>query len=150
VLIRRNYKAPWSHGFVTEEGDLPELATNDEWRGIMKRARMEHGLTQAELARKVGTSQVMISNLESGAATSSKYVLRICRELEIPVPEHFADDVDRAWAQLGRVLRAKGLDKQKAATEVVRALAGITDDDLRTDGQQHPPQNDADQPKKPK
>lgn len=141
---------------MASEGDLPELATNEEWRGIMRRARLEprddypKGMTQGELAKKVGTSQVMISNLESGAASSSKYVLPICNVLGIPLPEHFTDEVERAWAQLGRVIRAKGLEQQKAATKVVMALAGITDDDLRAAGLLPPIDDEPEKPKKSK
>jgi transcriptional regulator with XRE-family HTH domain len=83
----------------------PELATNDEWRGIMARARKSHGLSQQETAERLGTSQAAISKIESGEIRSTTLVLPICALLSIPLPEHVADEEDRNWMNLSRVLR---------------------------------------------
>lgn len=127
---------------VVTDRDLPELATNETWRGIMRRARLTPrepdyptGMTQKQLADLVDTSQVMISMIESGEVGSSKFILPICKALDIVVPEHFTDEVDRAWVELGRVIRAKrGLDKQKQLSRTVIELLGLTDEELREAG----------------
>lgn len=107
---------------MTDPDKEPELATNEEWRAIMTRARKARGLTQEALGSKVGTSQVLISRLESGNLGASSFVLAICRELEIPEPQHFADDDQREWSQLGHVLR-RHPDRYQAAMGILRALA---------------------------
>lgn len=110
-----------SYDFVPEE-DMPELATNDEWRAIMIRARKDHGMTQEQLAEAVGASQVMISKIESGAASSSTYILRICRVLKIPEPMHFANEEQREWSQLGHLLRRTSPDQYQAALRLLRSM----------------------------
>lgn len=97
----------------------------------MKRARKAHeNMTQGELAAAVRRvlksdepSQAMISKIESGASTSSKFVKPICQVLSIALPEHFADESDRAWVQLGRVLRARNLDQYRHWLAVIEQAA---------------------------
>lgn len=123
LLRTRSYKAAWSHDFVaiTEIPEWPELQTNEEWRGIMARARHDHDeMSQAELARLVGVemaedapSQVTISKIEGGQITSSRYIKAICAVLGIPLPQHFVDENDRAWSQLGHFLRARDPEAYK-------------------------------------
>lgn len=113
---------------VDDDQQEPELATNDEWRGIMVRARKEHDLTQDELGNKFGVSQAMISKLETGEAGSSKLVLPICRLLGIPLPEHFVDEEDREWVRLGRVLRHRNREQAKLAVKLVESMVKQYDD----------------------
>lgn len=89
----------------------------------MKRARATNGLTQAELGRTVGTSQNMISNIESGNVASSQFVMPICDALHISPPMFFESEEDRAWIQLGRVLRARDMDMFRRALSLVEKLA---------------------------
>jgi transcriptional regulator with XRE-family HTH domain len=126
-------------------GDEPELATNEEWRGIMKRARKEHQLSQEELAAKVGCSQVMIAKIESDAtASSSKYILAICDELDIPPPQHFENEDMKAWAQLGRVLRAKNRKQYEIALKLVESMA--QEAEQREAGERRNPDPEPEQP----
>ncbi len=106
---------------ATQE-DLPELATNGDWRSLMARARKTHGLTQAELASKVGTSQNMISNIENGGVKSSQFVLPIADALHIPPPTWYENDDDRAWAETGRVLRARDMELFRRALSMVEGF----------------------------
>lgn len=108
--------------FVTQDEEMPELATNEEWRGIMTRARKAHGMTQDELGAKVGLSQVMISKLETGESGSSTHILRICRVLDIPEPANFATDEQRDWWQLGHVLRSRNTEQYAAAKQLIRTM----------------------------
>lgn len=104
--------------------DEPELATNEEWRGIMVRARKEHGLSQAELGAKVGCSQVMISKIESDdVASNSSRILAICEVLKIPPPQHFENEEIKSWVQLGRLLRAKNRSQYKFVLQLVESMA---------------------------
>lgn len=101
----------------------PELATNDEWRGIMRRARATRGWSQAELAQRVGTSQNMISNIESGSVRASQFVMPICEQLGINPPMFYLDEDDRSWIQLGRVLRARDMEVFRRALALVEVMA---------------------------
>lgn len=119
----RSYNAACSHVFVADL-DPPELATNEDWCGIMQRARKAHKIdgkemTQAQLAERVGRrirerwpqssvetpSQVSISKIENGQHGSSRFILPICDVLAIPTPDHTADEEERDWIRIGRVMR---------------------------------------------
>lgn len=101
----------------------PELAISEDWRGIMRRARADHDLTQTQLGQQVGTSQNMISLIESGAVGASTFVLPICRALGIPPPMFFENEEDRLWIQTGRVLRARDMEVFRRALAMVEAMA---------------------------
>ena len=153
----RSYKQACSHAFVPDE-DPPELATNDEWRGIMRRARKAHlregaAMTQAQLASEVGRrirerwpsstleapSQVAMSKIESGANKSSKFILPICDVLGIPQPSHLTDEDDLDWVRLGRKLRHGSLDEYKALMAMLERAA----DRLDSEEQQADEQEDS-------
>lgn len=136
ALITVSYKRACFHAFVSEtDEDMPDLATNDEWRGIMVAARKQarppdypEGMTQKQLGDIVGCSQVQISKIESGADGSSKFVRRISKALGIPEPRHFVDEDDKAWWQAGHVLRHKNPQRWKillqlAEEDAKRAMA---------------------------
>ncbi len=116
-----------------DDDEMPELSTNEEWRGIMVRARKAQNYTQETLGAAVGLSQVMISKLESGESTSSSYVLKICRLLSIPVPAHFESEQQRAWAQLGRVLRAKRPGLYESTVALVEEMIAQNSEEERPD-----------------
>lgn len=135
--MQEGYKPLWSYNFVpSSEDDLPELATNDEWRGIMMRARKAHGMTQTELANQLGVSQAIISKIESGETGASKLVQPICEVLSIPTPIHMTDPDERAWLQLGRVLRAKNPDQARAALRLVETMVKSLESELPPDDAQ--------------
>lgn len=102
--------------------ERPELATNEEWRSTMRRARADRTWTQVELGRRVGTSQNMISLIESGEVTSSQFILPICRALSIPPPMFFEDEDDRTWIQLGRLLRRRDMNVFRRALSLVESM----------------------------
>lgn len=118
---------PCSHNFVTDDiENEPELATNDDWRSMMTRARKDHGLSQEDLAAEFGVSQAIISKLESGTTASSKLIRPICRRLSIPLPEHYVDEDERDWILLGRALRHRDIEAAKKWYDLIRS----TVDDL--------------------
>jgi transcriptional regulator with XRE-family HTH domain len=111
------------HDFVDDLGEeMPELATNGEWRTIMARARRDQGLSQAQLGDTVGLSQVMISKIESGESSSSTFILRICRRLQIPTPSHYADEESRHWSELGHVLRHGDPEQYEAMMRMIETV----------------------------
>jgi DNA-binding XRE family transcriptional regulator len=77
----------------------PEPASARATAALLKAARMQAGLTQAELARKIKLSQTMVSIAERGLA---------------PILRHHVDHVLKAcglprdWRPQGRVPRALG------------------------------------------
>ena len=119
--IDRTDVRPWSPAVVSAD-PAPELTTNSEWRAIMIRARKEHELTQKELGAKVGTSQNIVSLIESGEVSSSQYVLPICKVLGIPPPRFFENEDDAAWSQLGHLLRTKNMKQFRRAMALIEAM----------------------------
>lgn len=83
-----------------------EIPTTAVWRGIMKRARKAHGLSQTQLAGRLGVKQPTVSGIESGTIAQSKYVPAICVALSIPGPliEIESED-DYTWLVATRTLR---------------------------------------------
>lgn len=121
--IREGYGATcFSERVEPDTQEEPELATNEEWRGIMVRARKEHGFSQESLGQKLGVSQALISKMESGEVGSSKLVMPICRLLGIPAPEHFVDEEEKNWVRLGRVLRHRNPEQAKVALQLVESM----------------------------
>jgi transcriptional regulator with XRE-family HTH domain len=114
----------------------PELATNEEWRAIAVRRRKELGWTQEELGRRVGTSQNMISLIESGKVEASAYVAPICKELSIPFPTFYENEDQRVWSQMGHVLRNKNLKQFRRALELVRSM--VEDEEAAANEQREP------------
>jgi transcriptional regulator with XRE-family HTH domain len=94
-----------------------EIATNEEWRGVMKRARTAHKMSQAALAAAVGVSQAMINKIEKGESGGSGAVLSICRVLAIPAPMNFADEDTKHWHELGHAARRLMTPEQYGALE---------------------------------
>lgn len=92
-----------------------EIATNEEWRGVMKRARTSHKMSQEALAKLVGVSQAMINKIEKGGSGGSGAVLAICRVLSIPEPMTFASDDAKHWHELGHAARRLMTAEQYAA-----------------------------------
>jgi transcriptional regulator with XRE-family HTH domain len=108
---------------VSPHEDAPELATTEYWRGIMRRARADHGLTQEQLAAKVGISQNVISGIESGKVGQSRAITAICEALDIPPPQMlFTDEVEQRWVEVGRAARALLPDVYEASLETLDAI----------------------------
>lgn len=91
--------------YVLIIGVSNEVASNAEWRSSMLTARKAAGLTQADVARAVHCSQVVISNIENGKIVCSEHILPISRLLGIPAPMYFADELERRWVTAGAELR---------------------------------------------
>jgi transcriptional regulator with XRE-family HTH domain len=58
---------------------------NSDIATFVKRARAAKGLSQPQLARRVGTSQQTIDKIESGRVKHSSFMAAIARELGIPL-----------------------------------------------------------------
>jgi transcriptional regulator with XRE-family HTH domain len=89
----------------------PELSTTAAWRAELRRARAAAGLSQAQVADRVATSQNVISLLESGRVTSSSFVLPICHVLGIAPPTVLEDEQLERWVAAGRELRSRDPDR---------------------------------------
>lgn len=119
----RNDSAGASGPQSAAEG-APEIATNEHWRSLMRRARQDAGLTQAELATKVGVSQNVISQIEGGQQSSSSAVMSICKALRIPPPVAlFRDELDQRWYEAGRLIRSRDPKFFAAQLEAMEAFA---------------------------
>lgn len=117
---------------------MSEIATNEEWRGVMKRARKAHGMSQEALGKAVGVSQAMINKIEKGEAGGSGAVLAICRVLSIPEPMTFATEDAKHWHELGHAARRLMTPEQYEAylrmlETTVKALESAPADDNPTD-----------------
>lgn len=122
--ITESYNALCFHNFVNSEPEKePELPTNVHWRELMAATRKKAGLSQEELGRRVDATQVSISKIESGETASSTYIRPICRELSIPLPEHFVDEEQRRfWSELSIVQR-NNPDQYRAVLDLVHSIA---------------------------
>jgi len=120
----------WSHGVVATDppAEYPELATTPEWRQAMVVAREKRALTQTQLGSSVGTSQNIISLIESGGIGSSTFILPICRKLKIAPPQFYESDEQRLWAELGYLLQTKSKKQFRRAIALVEAIVEDTDD----------------------
>jgi transcriptional regulator with XRE-family HTH domain len=58
---------------------------NQSIAAIMKRARAIKGISQPELARRVGTSQQTIDKIENGKVQRSSFMAAIALELDVPL-----------------------------------------------------------------
>lgn len=88
----------------------------------MVRARKDQGFTQKTLGARVGTSQNIVSLIESGEVTSSSYIMPICKLLKIPPPMHFENEEDATWSQLGHLLRTKNMKQFRRAMALVESM----------------------------
>lgn len=113
----------WSHGVVpADPADEPEVPTTPAWRADMIQARKAKGLTQAQLGRKVGTSQNIISLIESGKLGSSTFILRVARVLSIAPPQFHGDVHQELWAKLGQQLQSRSPRQFKRALALVESM----------------------------
>lgn len=131
MVITGSYKPLCFHGIVADDEEpdperddrTAEIATNKTWRGIMVRARKTHGMSQADLGKLVKMSQAMISKIETGDSGGSSEILAICDILKITPPQHFADEWQKKWAELGQLLRHKNPTQAAAALVLVETMA---------------------------
>ena len=101
--------------------ELTDKAVLEELGERLARARLQSGLTQAEIAEKTGVSKRTVERLESGeVATQLSGLLRVCRALDlldrfdILLPE----TVPGPMAQL----KTKGRERQRAKRKKVAAM----------------------------
>src|SRR5690348_3175135 len=84
----------------------PELRFDPDWGSLVRRKRIDLGMSQQDLANAIGCDQPLISFIERGTIGSSRAVIPISDTLDIPVPSQFVgDELDRRWVEAGRVLR---------------------------------------------
>ena len=99
---------------LTDEVVLRELGER------LARARLEHDLTQAELAEKAGVSKRTVERLESGeVATQFSGFLRVCRALDLL--ERFDTLLPEAVPGPMARLKQKGRERQRAKRKKVAA-----------------------------
>lgn len=91
----------------------------------MRAARKARGMTQDQLATRVGVSQNVISKIEKGQVISSTAIPTICKVLKIDLPRYYEDPFEHRWADVGRRLREldRGYFEQQLATLEVMAKA---------------------------
>jgi transcriptional regulator with XRE-family HTH domain len=141
---------------VAAEGadPFPELVTNDEWRMLAVSARKERKWTQEELAKRITAhtrmtapqltaTQAAVSQLESGAISSSRLVRPISELLAIPEPMNFRDELDKEWWLAGHQLRDGDMEVFKLQLQLAKQMAkSILGRDIK-------PENDQPEDKKP-
>lgn len=105
--------------------EYPEISFTADWGSLVRRKRVEMKLSQDELSDRVGCEQALLSMIENGRVLSSKAVVPLVRELDIPPPRQFlGDELDERWHDAGRVLRRVNLSVFKALlTSAEQAIA---------------------------
>ena len=76
-------------------------------RKILKKKRIDIGITQEEMAKELGISSAMMSNLELGKSTSERLLISIVQKYNISVDEF----VEIAWEYFLNTRRIIGLPK---------------------------------------
>jgi len=79
-------------------------------------------LTQAQVGARVGTSQNMISLIESGEVESSSYILPICKLLGVAPPQFHETEEQKLWSQLGYLLNIKSKRQFRRALALVESM----------------------------
>ena len=111
-----------------------------EIQRVLKRARRARGETQAQVARRLGVSQQLVSHLERGEG-SIEQLAKLCRGLGVPLSLHAGDetitlahpidpeerreiDENIAWfSRLGPAERLRTIRRHVKALERLRAAA---------------------------
>ena len=83
------------------------MGKNTILRKILKKKRIEIGITQEEMAQELGISNTMMSNLELGKSTSERLLIEIVRKYNISAEEF----VEIAWEYFLNTRRIIGLPK---------------------------------------
>lgn len=102
--------------------ELNDNAVLEELGHRLARARIQHDLTQAELAEKTGVSKRTVERLESGEVASQlSALLRVCRALDLI--DRF--DALLPEAALGPMaqLKTKGRERQRAKRKRAAAVS---------------------------
>jgi transcriptional regulator with XRE-family HTH domain len=102
--------------------ELNDKAVLEELGERLARARIQHDLTQAELAEKTGVSKRTVERLESGEVASQlSALLRVCRALDLI--DRF--DALLPEAALGPMaqLKTKGRERQRAKRKKAAAVS---------------------------
>jgi len=92
-------------------------------------ARKAKHLTQKQLGSRVGTSQNIVSLIESGEIESSSYILPICKQLGIAPPQFHESEEQKLWAQLGHRLRLKNRKQYRRVLALVESLVQDNDEE---------------------
>lgn len=93
-------------------------------------ARKAKGLTQKQVGARVGTSQNIVSLIESGEVGSSSYILPICKLLGVAPPQHHESEDQRLWSELGHLLRTKNKKQFRHALALVESMVeSMVEDD---------------------
>ena len=90
---------------------------------IVREARLAAGLTQAELARRMGTTQSAVARLEAKGANPRVHTLQSAvratgRHLEVVVPGHQTRSIDDTL--IARRLRMTPAERLRALSEMQR------------------------------
>lgn len=92
-------------------------------------ARKAKNLTQKQVGARVGTSQNIISLIESGEIESSSYILPISKLLGIAPPQFHETEDQKSWAQLGHMLRMKNRKQFRRVLALVESMVQDNDDE---------------------
>ena len=86
----------------------------------VREARLRAGLTQAELARRVGTTQSAVARLESGRTSPSwSAVVGMIRACGLDLLIDIAERDDSDWEQAERLLRMSPAERVRLNTRGV-------------------------------
>lgn len=78
---------------ITESYKIIKVITMEQFHEMMRRKRIEKGLSQYELADMLGVKQPSINHIEKGRRNPSFEVLeKVCKILEIPLPWEGPED----------------------------------------------------------
>lgn len=117
-----------------------EIPGDEDFGKRVAAARDARGMTQRELAARLGITQPAISDIESGG--SSKYIPDVCRVLNIPGPMFGWSTQQQQWAITGFELEARSPATFRLAMTMIKQML----DELKPD--EPPPKPPEPPPKK--
>ena len=98
----------------------------------IKIARIRTGLTQEELADRVGISPTHISNVETGSTrVSLTSLVHLANELGVTMDDLLCENLEKARAQLEKDLSDILEDCDEREIRIIRDMAGALKDSLR-------------------
>jgi transcriptional regulator with XRE-family HTH domain len=107
------------------------ISVNDKALGIqLKKARLESGLSQEEVAAQLGVTWEMVSRYENGRSSPLKHIRKFAEIYSKPVTYFVANEAEQAESfdlnQLVRKLREEGIGYNKSMRNVIKVLESFS------------------------
>ncbi len=94
----------------------------ENFGGKLKKLRKDAGISQKELAERIGISPPNLSQWESMALPPLEGIIKVCSELQVPLWEFFLSDTDAAQDFLPQWFREEHVEFIRKISELPEEL----------------------------